>query len=242
MEIFMRIAICDDEKIVSKELSVLIKKFNRENQLVNDLVCFSRPSNLYDYMQESPVGIVFMDLEFSNSLEDGIEWSKMIRKKFPQTIVIILTAYERRYKEGFEARVFRFMTKPIIEKELFDNLKVSMAELQLTEMISLVRRGIHQNIRVKDIYYLSAQAGGSELWTNSDMFYCEESLLQWEQKLPSDIFFRCHHKYLVNLTHVTGFDHQVLTLVNGEKIPVSRRKWKAFQIAYMKYDTRDYRL
>ena len=153
----MRIAICDDEKIVSKELSVLIKKFNRENQLINDLVCFSRPSNLYDYMQESPVGIVFMDLEFSNSLEDGIEWSKMIRKKFPQTIIIILTAYERRYKEGFEARVFRFMTKPIIEKELFDNLKVSMAELQLTEMISLVRRGIHQNIRVKDIYYLSAR-------------------------------------------------------------------------------------
>lgn len=238
----MRIAICDDEKIVSKELSMLIEKFNKENQITNDLVFFSKPSDLYDYMQEYPVEIIFMDLEFCNSSEDGIVWSKTIRKKFPQTIIIILTAYERRYKEGFEARVFRFMTKPILEKELFDNLQVSMEELQLTKTISLQRRGIEQNIRVKDIYYFSAQAGGSEIWTGSDMYYCEESLLQWEQKLPVDVFFRCHHKYLVNLTYVTGFDHQVLTLINGEKIPVSRRKWKAFQIAYMKCDTRDYRL
>lgn len=62
------------------------------------------------------------------------------------------------------------------------------------------------------------------------------------KRLPMTTFFRCHSKYLVNLAHVIKFEHQIVTLVNGEKIPVSRRRWKAFQLAYMKFDTKDYKL
>ena len=40
---------------------------------------------------------------------------------------------------------------------------------------------------------------------------------------------------------IAEFDRNI-TLVNGEMIPVSRRRWKAFQMAYMKFDTSDYRL
>ena len=74
------------------------------------------------------------------------------------------------------------------------------------------------------------------------MYCCEESLLEWERRLPATVFFRCHSKYLVNLTHVAKFESQSLTLSGGERIPISRRKWKAFQLAYMKYDTMDYKL
>lgn len=238
----MKIVLCDDQKIVSDELGLLLKKFDEENRLQNEFIYFQKPSLLFQYMQTEPVDLIFMDLEFCDASEDGIFWLKTIKQHFPHTIVIILTAYENRYKEGYEARAFRFMTKPIEEKELFDYLHVSMEELQLTKSISMTRRGIPYNIFIRDICYFSAQSGGSELWTRTDMYYCEESLLQWEQRLPAAIFFRCHSKYLVNLTHVTKFEHQVLTLVNGEKIPVSRRKWKAFQLAYMKCDTKNYRL
>lgn len=141
-------------------------------------------------------------------------------------------------ENGIQIDFFYFL-KP---SKLFEYLSVSMEELQLTESISIMRRGILHNILIRDICYFAAQSGGSELWTRKDMYCCEESLLQWEQRLPMTIFFRCHSKYLVNLTHVTKFENQVLTLVNGEKIPVSRRKWKAFQLAYMKMDTKDYRV
>lgn len=238
----MKIVLCDDQKFVFEELAILIEKFNETNQLKNELLYFSKPSELFLYMQEQAVDLIFMDLEFCDEAEDGIVWLKKIKNCFPGTIGIILTAYEKRYKEGYEARAFRFMTKPIEEKELFEYLKVSMEEFQLTGSISLMRRGIPHNILLQDISYFSAQSGGSELWTCTDMYCCEESLLQWEQRLPGSIFFRCHSKYLVNLAHVTKFEKQILTLVNGEKIPVSRRKWKAFQLAYMKFDTKGYRL
>lgn len=236
----MRIAFCDDQKTIIEELDQLVRKFNYQNQLKDNLISFSTPLALYSYMQTEKVDLIFMDLEFQNTSEDGIEWSKKILKQFPKTIIIILTAYESRYKDGYVARVFRFMTKPIEEKELFENLRACRQELQLTRTISLSKRGIVHEISLEDILYFSAQSGGTELWTCSDMFCCEESLLQWEMQLPENIFFRCHKKYLVNLTHIKEFNNDYCILINGEKLPISRRKWKGFQIAYMKCDVCGY--
>lgn len=236
----MRIAFCDDQKVIIEKLEELVRKFNVQNQFQDDLFSFSSPLELYSYMQTEKIDLIFMDLEFTDISEDGIEWSKKILKQFPHTIIIILTAHESRYKDGYVARAFRFMTKPIEEKELFENLYACRQELQLTQTISLSRRGIVHEIPLEDILYFSAQSGGTELWTCSDMFCCEESLLQWEMQLPENIFFRCHKKYLINLTHVEEFNNNFCTLRNGEKIPVSRRKWKAFQIAYMKCDVCGY--
>lgn len=234
----MKLVLCDDQKATLEELQPLLEKFSRKKQIQTELLYFSKPSLLFQALQKEPADLIFMDLEFCDDEEDGIAWLKKIKQQFPRIIVIILTAYEKRYKEGFEVRAFRFMTKPITEEELFDYLQVSIEELELTKSISLTRRGIPHTILIRDICYLSAQSGGSELWTRNSMYYCEESLLQWESQLPDTSFFRCHSKYLVNLAYVTGFDHHVVTLVNGEKIPVSRRKWKAFQLAYMYFDTK----
>ena len=234
----MRIVLCDDQKTTFYELQPLIEKFSQKHPAKTDFLYFSKPSLLFSHLQNEPIDLLFMDLEFCDAKEDGILWLKKIKQQFPGVIVIILTAYEKRYKEGFEARAFRFMTKPIEEQELFNYLEVSMEELELTKSITLTRRGIPHTIFIRDICYLSAQSGGSELWTKNSMYYCEESLLQWEQQLPCTAFFRCHSKYLVNLAYVTSFDHHVLTLINGEKLPVSRRKWKAFQLAYMQFDTK----
>lgn len=233
----MRIGICDDNEIVVGEMRQLIQKFNEENSLPNDIIYFMKPSQLYEYMEKQSIDVLFMDLEFNEMEEDGILWSRKIKKKWPGVLLIILTAYERRYKEGYEVKAFRFMTKPMVEQELFENLKSAMEELSLTETITLMRRGIKHTILIQDIYYLAAQSGGSELWTRNDTYYCDESLLQWEQKLPAEVFFRCHHKYLVNFMCVTRIEPQKLILVNGEQIPVSRRRRKALQIAYMKWDT-----
>lgn len=238
----MRIALCDDQRKVCVELNELLQRYNDEKNIQNKFMYFEKPSELYEYMLENVVDIIFMELDFGDEAEDGILWLKKIHKHFPHTISIILTNDTKRYKEGYEARVFRFMTKPIEEKELYAYLDASLEELQLTQSISLTRRGITYPILVQDVFYLSAHFGGSELWTKSDAFLCEESLLQWENRLPVDMFFRCHSKYVVNLAHITGFDKQMLTLENGEKIPISRRRWKAFQLAYMKFDTKDYRL
>ena len=147
----MKIALCDDEKLIFDQLERLLKKFTRENNIETDFLYFAKPSELFSYMQGNEVDLIFMDLEYGNETEDGIGWTKRIKEHFPHTITIILTAYEKRYKEGYEARAFRFMTKPICEEELFAYLHVSLKELRLTESISLTRRGIPHHILIKNL-------------------------------------------------------------------------------------------
>lgn len=230
----MRIAICDDYKIVADELIELLMKYDKSYEVSY----FEKPSLLYEYMKEATVDLVFMDLEYEDESEDGIYWTKKINKEFTRVIFIILTAYEERYKEGYEARAFRFMTKPICESEFLDYMEAVKDVLNLGDTIEVKRRGISYSVPVVDICYISAQAGGSEIWTRKDMFSSDESLLRLEEKVPMNIFFRCHSKYLVNMQYIKNCENHRIYLLSGEKIPVSRRRWKEFQIAYMKYDTR----
>ena len=232
----IKIVICDDKKITTGNLDALLASYMQEKSLDANIVFFLSPTALYEHMKEHTVDIIFMDLDFGNEQEDGILWSTKIHQEFPRTLVLILTAYEERYKEGYIAKVFRFMTKPFTQEELYENLNACLEELNLYKVIKLTRHGSTHKIPIPDILYFAAHAGGSELKTMEASYFCEESLLQWEQKTSPSIFFRCHKKYLVNLNSVEQIKNHTIVLVTGEKLPVSRRKWTLLKSTYMKFD------
>lgn len=232
----IQIAICDDKKITTANLDDLLKGYMTERLLETNIVYFLSPSALYKYMSKNPIDIVFMDLDFGSEEEDGILWSTKIHQDFPNTLVVILTAYANRYKEGFVAKVYRFMTKPFTKEELYDNMHACLEELNLYQIIRISRHGNTKTIPIKDILYFSAHSGGSELKTVETSYYCEESLRQWEDKTSPSIFFRCNKKYLVNLNSVEQIKNHMIFLCNGEKLPVSRRKWSLLKTTYIKFD------
>ena len=233
----IQICICDDKKNTIKNLEKQLWIYAQEKSLDINIIYFSTPSTLYAYMQQNnPVNVIFMDLEFGSQNEDGILWSTKIHHDFPQALILILTAYEHRYKEGYIARVFRFMTKPFEYEELCKNMDACLEELKLYRIILVSNRGNTKKIPINEILYFVAQPGGSELKTLLTTNYCDESLKQWELKTPSNIFFRCHKKYLVNLNAITKIKNHSILLSNGEEIPVSRRKWTLLKTAYVRFD------
>ena len=48
-------------------------------------------------------------------------------------------------------------------------------------------------------------------------------------------FFRCHRSYIVNLRHVRYYDKNEIRLENEERIPLSKRRYKTFGLAFMHY-------
>ena len=232
----IQICICDDQKNTIKDLEKQLLIYAKEKSLDFHIVYFSTPSTLYAYMQQNPVNIIFMDLEFGLQSEDGILWSTKIHHAFPQTLILILTAYEQRYKEGYVARAFRFMTKPFEYEELCKNMDASLDELKLFNIILISSHGNTQKVPVNEILYFVAQSGGSDIKTLHETHYSDESLKQWELKTSSTIFFRCHKKYLVNLNAITKIKNHSILLSNGEELPVSRRKWTLLKTAYVRFD------
>lgn len=238
----MRLAICDDQEIFMKEMNHLLLDYQKDRGSSFDILIFSSPDRLYTYMEEHSVDLVFMDLNFGSSELDGITWSTKIHRQYPKTLLVILTAHDSRYKEGFLVRAFRFMTKPVLRQELYENLDACLEELYLHQDLTLTRLGVPHKIALCDILYLTALNGGSEIRTVDDIFYSDQSLLFWELELPSGSFFRCHKTYLINLQHVQHPENHLLLMDNGKKLPVSRRKWAALKLAFMKFDVSGYGL
>lgn len=48
-------------------------------------------------------------------------------------------------------------------------------------------------------------------------------------------FFRCHRSYIVNLRHVQYYDKNEIRLDSEERIPLSKRRYKSFGLAFMHY-------
>lgn len=127
----LQITICDDNKSTIGNLENLLRTYAAERFLELNITYFLSPSALYAYMCNHTVDIIFMDLEFGSKQEDGILWSTKIHQEFPQSLVLILTAYENRYREGYIAKAFRFMTKPFSQAELYENMNACLDELNL---------------------------------------------------------------------------------------------------------------
>lgn len=231
-----KIAICDDKINTIKGLEEYLNTYFDEKKVSFSLSYYETPEKLFEAMEDQLYNIVFMDLAFDSEENDGILWSCKLNEKYPQTLVIILTAYESRVKEGYVARAFRFMTKPIICQELRENMDACLNELGGSQTIKIYPLGIELVIAVRDIIYLEAYAGGSVIYLKDNHYYCEESLIQWEQTLPKNLFFRSHKKYLVNLGHIEKLDHHEIIFSQGTRLPASRRKWTKLREEFMKYD------
>ena len=65
---------------------------------------------------------------------------KKIHEEYPDTITLIYTAYEERYKEGYRARAFGFMTKPLTYKEFKYNMDDCISELSDTKKIFINKK------------------------------------------------------------------------------------------------------
>lgn len=232
------IGICDDQNVFVEGLRKEIQQYFMQlsHEMEYEITAYSRPEELYADIREKNFSIVFMDLLFDTPDQDGIWWSKKIHDTNPEILLIILTAYEERMKEGFYARAYRFMTKPLIRMELTYNMDACLEELKEMSLIEIMLHGEKLFVELKNVIAVEAHAGGSILHVVNNHYDCPLGLVKWEEKLPESLFFRCNRRYLINLCHIQKLDKHYVYLSDGKILSVSRRKWTELQKQYIRYD------
>ncbi len=226
----MRVAICDDNRMIRSITTQLLQDYGSQMSVDFNITPFSSGEELLQCSDKFE--IVLMDIELGGI--DGICTTSLIHQKNPDTLVIILTSHVRRFKDGYKVNAFRFMTKPINKAEFFEYIGDAVAEVLGQKVITLRKNGVNINISLKYILYISAQQGYTEVWTAKDTYRSEYSLVMWEQLLDSKLFFRCHKKYLVNISQIEKLSHDIL-LKSGDIVEVSRRKYPELRERLMNY-------
>ena len=134
--------------------------------------------------------------------------------------------------EGYKVRAFGFITKPLSYKELaleLDSVLRSIDSERLLQKTITLRSGMQTDrIAVSEILYCEVLNHTVLVHTYAGAKAYRIQMNEMSEMLSQYGFFRPHNAYLVNHAAIAQIMKDKVVLKNGEEIPVSQHKKKAF--------------
>ncbi|MBO4808217.1 MAG: response regulator transcription factor [Lachnospiraceae bacterium] len=228
----IKIAICDDSEIVRSEINRRILEFSVQKDLDCKLTEYDAGEKLINSGEK--YDLIFMDYEFENNGENGLEIARKIREYDKNSTIVFVTSYPSIVFDTFEVGTFRFLTKPIDDKKFCEVLTAFLKTMESDNVLKIRLDGENHFFKESTIAYVEGMGKNCIIHFNdgrSEM-ECHETLGAIEERLSVGKFFRCYKSFLINLSQVKSYNHAEVTLSTGAQIPISRLKYKEFKNAY----------
>lgn len=199
--------------------------------------CFLRQFNSGEELlqAEENFDIVFLDIMMDGL--DGMKTAKRIRKKASCRLLVFISASREYVFDAYDVEAFWYLVKPVETGKLKQVLKKAVLKTEAASPdFILVNKGRQkQKIFLRDILYFEIMGRLIDIHKTGGIsdYYGKISIL--EEELREKGFFRCHKSYLVHLKYVKGYNRQEAVLDNGEKIPISKRRYEEFCKALLSY-------
>lgn len=232
----IRIAICDDEKNIRAYLRTLVRKQDLESEITEYA---SADEYLSGGMEHD---LLFLDIEMKGATSgmDGMSMAKQLRgmELDRQPVIIFVTGYDKYVYDAFDVDAFQYLLKPINEQkfaEVFSRAAGQiLAEAEQKKKTLVIQCGSESRaIPLDSIYYLESRNHKVVLYLKEGQLEYYAKIGDLEEELAGQ-FYRIHRGYLVNLAYVEGYDKTEVTLVNGDRLPLSK-KYDDFAAAYLQF-------
>ena len=217
----LKIAVCDDDAIVLKNLE---KYFNKLDDVAVQYDIYNRADRLYQYVEakEKIYDVFILDIEMQEM--NGIELARKIREKDSNCLIIFLTSYSQYVFSVFEVITFDFLRKPLKYSE-FDNLiKKIKRYFKITKGVFVFSyRKNSFSIPFEEIYYIEKSGRRAYLYSKNKEYVFNMTLSEIWKQLDSGMFVSIHPSCIVNLFYVREIVRDELILKNGDKLFVSKK-------------------
>lgn len=214
----MRIAVCDD----CQEDMNRIKTYLAGHTVVTYLDAAELLSDVKE--KELYFDLYLLDIYIDNSM-NGIELAKKLRSRDTDAAICFISTSNDFYREAYDLYAVQYLLKPVSKEDINRLLaRVSKSLVREKEKSLFFKwKGGAGTIPYGKILYISSMGHTISVFCNDGTVReCTGTLGEFELKLSSDVFCRCHQSFLVNLYHVEGWSENNL-LIAGNKIPISRR-------------------
>lgn len=229
---FMIIGMCDDENLVLNVLEqhlIAYEKNNKNNKFeIKRYLC---GSELLKNIRK--IDAVFLDIDMPEL--DGIETGKRIIKTHENCKIIMSTGREDRYKEAFQIRAFRFITKPFCYTEIEEALNGVFSEDVGMQQVEVFCERNTYALQQRQINYVKAYNGYIEIYTGTKKYRKDCSLNRLEEELDFRLFTRISREIIVNFHFVNSYECGKI-IMNHETFMVTRRRKKRVEQSWIEYD------
>lgn len=240
--------IIDHEPLMAAQLKKLLQRGNPSIEVKS--ICYEGEQAM-DCLEAYQPDIVFLTLEMPRV--SGMTIAKQIEvEKGPHPAIVFVTGQRDFISQTLRLNVLDYLVKPVTEgevrrvvekfcavyakKEAPSQEEASLTAVDGGERPSYARRfSVDEGDKIKliateDIRLVYAEKRKVYLVTLSGRTYPSHlSLVQFEKRLPEDIFFRCHRNYIVNIDEVQQiepwFHHQYVLILKGmedQPVPIGR--------------------
>lgn len=209
----MNIAICDDEKNFRTMLENNLRNYFDERSIALNIFQFSSGEEL---LQSGLLfDLAFLDVEMEGI--SGIEAGKEIKRKNPHSILFVITSHEDYLDDSFNIHAFRFLSKPLDVPRLFKALDNAAALLN-NDIIVFYDTDSKKDIRIytNDIIYLEIEKKRTKVVTVNGVFYSNEKLPFWKNKLNGISFICPHSSYIANIDYSVNHTRTELILAKKD--------------------------
>ncbi len=224
----MTVAICDDNAVFRTELKEMVVEYQKTRRIAIVIMEYENGTKLLK--DNRSFDMVFMDWVMPG--QDGLDTAKKIRIRNFLCGIIFVTGFPGYVFKSFEVQPFRYFVKPLDKQELFSALDSYLAQQKLMNPIMIVENGERKIIPTDEIVYLEADRKYTVIRTSKGEFRCAKTLCVVDGLLPMHCFFRVHKSYTINMYCISSVGDHTITLINGEKIPLSRARASDFLKAY----------
>lgn len=233
-----RIAICDDECIIGRQIEGMILNYSERTRLEVEVAVFESGEKLYKYMERGhPFDLIYLDIEMEpmNGLELG-EKIRNIMQDYRMDIVFISgkDCYDRQL---FDFQPLHFIAKPIEEHIVIRDLKLAMLRADKLGGTFVYKKGSESyKISIKEIIYFESNGREIRIVTidGEDAFY--GTMDQVLKEVGKYQFIKIHRSYIVNYRHIATFKYEEVIMSDGIKIPISQPRRKEVREIQLKIE------
>lgn len=231
----MKFLICDDDDLMLKKISLLIKNSPENKCYSNKIIEITNPT---DVNIADEYDVAFLDIDMPQM--SGIDLARKIHEQWPNTVIIFITNYVQYAPDGYEVGAFRYLMKNQITEKLIDYLDLAIKErTKRLRVITIQINGERINVPVSNILYMesSARIITMHLIENvRPMYQFYGNMSDLAQKFEILGFLRVHKSYLVNMKYIEIFQCKRLEIKGGILIPSSERKHSELKQRYLTWE------
>ncbi len=225
----MDIAVVDDEKVIREYICGLIKKLNPKSHVRS----YATGEELLS--AERSFDIAFLDIQMDGM--NGLEVAKSLRKRQDEIVLIFITGLKEYVFEALDLYAFQYLLKPLDEKKFAEVLERAVKEAgRNKEERGLFIKAKNRTVAQTDILYIESRGKKVEIHTakKGESIQIYATMEGLEERL-GDGFYRCHRAYIVNMSHIAEYGSDKITLTNGDRVYLAKKKYGEFVKVYMWY-------